>query len=297
MITLRAKRDVAGLEQAFAALGLTLPDPRRIVIAGEKAAGWMSPDEYLLIVPSAAVNDALASLATSLAGQHHLAANVSDARAVFRIEGDKADQVIKKISPVDVDAMAEGELRRSRAAQVAAAQAALKAAQTGVDKIQLTAANKASAEQVLAQSWAQAQAQAEAAQAAIDQAQQTLTSLANDNSTQALATTAAAQAALSAATTQLSSAQANSAALADNAAAKASAEGAVAQAQALQAGLVDNAQAALSRAQEVLAGLPSTASATEPWRRAGQSLGDPRLDALAYAILAPNPHNRQPWTV
>lgn len=41
---------------------------------------------------------------------------------------------------------------------------------------------------------------------------------------------------------------------------------------------------------------PGTASATEPWRRAGQSLGDPRLDALAYAILAPNPHNRQPWT-
>lgn len=41
---------------------------------------------------------------------------------------------------------------------------------------------------------------------------------------------------------------------------------------------------------------PGTASATEPWRVAGQSLGDPRLDALAYAILAPNPHNRQPWT-
>lgn len=40
---------------------------------------------------------------------------------------------------------------------------------------------------------------------------------------------------------------------------------------------------------------PGTASATAPWRRAGQSLGDARLDALAYAILAPNPHNRQPW--
>jgi hypothetical protein len=40
---------------------------------------------------------------------------------------------------------------------------------------------------------------------------------------------------------------------------------------------------------------PGTASATQPWRDAGQGLGDPRLDALAYAILAPNPHNRQPW--
>ena len=41
--------------------------------------------------------------------------------------------------------------------------------------------------------------------------------------------------------------------------------------------------------------LPGSASAQEPWRKAGQSFGDARLDALAYAILAPNPHNRQPW--
>lgn len=35
--------------------------------------------------------------------------------------------------------------------------------------------------------------------------------------------------------------------------------------------------------------------AREPWRRAGESFGDWRLDALSYAILAPNPHNMQPW--
>jgi hypothetical protein len=40
---------------------------------------------------------------------------------------------------------------------------------------------------------------------------------------------------------------------------------------------------------------PGTASATAPWRATGESLGDARLDALAFAILAPNPHNRQPW--
>jgi len=37
---------------------------------------------------------------------------------------------------------------------------------------------------------------------------------------------------------------------------------------------------------------PSDARA--PWDAAG-GRGDPRLDALSYAILAPNPHNRQPW--
>ena len=40
---------------------------------------------------------------------------------------------------------------------------------------------------------------------------------------------------------------------------------------------------------------PSLAKASEPWRAAGAGFGDARLNALSYAILAPNPHNRQPW--
>ena len=35
----------------------------------------------------------------------------------------------------------------------------------------------------------------------------------------------------------------------------------------------------------------------EPWRAAEAGFGDVRLNALAYAILAPNPHNRQPWQI
>lgn len=35
-------------------------------------------------------------------------------------------------------------------------------------------------------------------------------------------------------------------------------------------------------------------SALAPWDAAGRQ-GDPRLRALSYALLAPNPHNRQPW--
>lgn len=34
----------------------------------------------------------------------------------------------------------------------------------------------------------------------------------------------------------------------------------------------------------------------QPWQTAGQ-YRDPRLRALSYALLAPNPHNLQPWTV
>lgn len=37
--------------------------------------------------------------------------------------------------------------------------------------------------------------------------------------------------------------------------------------------------------------------AIEPWSRAGHDVQDVRKFALSYAILAPNPHNRQPWIV
>ena len=56
------------------------------------------------------------------------------------------------------------------------------------------------------------------------------------------------------------------------------------------------AAAAVSAAGAVgWAWAPGAAAARTPWRMAGESFGDARLDALAYAILAPNPHNRQPW--
>lgn len=122
MITLRAKAGTQGLDAAIlAATGCAVPAQRRIEVQGDKAAGWMSPDEYLLVLPYAEIGAALEAIAAALNGQHHLAVNVSDARAVFRVEGAKADQVLRKLAPVDFDRLEPGELRRSRTAQVAAA--------------------------------------------------------------------------------------------------------------------------------------------------------------------------------
>lgn len=41
---------------------------------------------------------------------------------------------------------------------------------------------------------------------------------------------------------------------------------------------------------------PRPRTATLPWTQAGQG-EDPRRRALSFALLAPNPHNRQPWLV
>lgn len=121
MITLRAK-GLKALDKAIkAAVGTKVPAQRRIEVSGDKACGWMSPDEYLLVLPYAEVPKALAAIAKALQGQHHLAVDVSDARAVFRIEGPNAADVLRKLSPTDLDRMDPAELRRSRTAQVAAA--------------------------------------------------------------------------------------------------------------------------------------------------------------------------------
>lgn len=122
MISLRGNpAELATAVQAV--VGLAMPGPRRIETAGERSVGWMSPDEFLLILPYAEVRVALERLHTALKGQHFLAVDVSDARAVFRINGPKAREVLAKLCPVDLSpgAFQPGELRRTRAAQVAAA--------------------------------------------------------------------------------------------------------------------------------------------------------------------------------
>ena len=122
MITLRCKTDEKALPKAVkAAVGMVMPGQRRIVKDGAFGAAWMAPDELLLILPYDQVPNALSGIAKALKGTHYLAVDVSDARAVFRIEGAKAGDVVRKLTPADIAMLEPGEIRRSRAAQVAAA--------------------------------------------------------------------------------------------------------------------------------------------------------------------------------
>lgn len=54
---------------------------------------------------------------------------------------------------------------------------------------------------------------------------------------------------------------------------------------------------AATGAAATFAGTRTPAKALQPWQDAGSLYQEPRRYALSYAILAPNPHNRQPWLV
>ncbi len=124
MITLRGDLSSAKLKKAVkAAVGADVPAQRMIASAGEKSVAWMSPDELLLLVPYSEVGDILSGLETALAGEHFLAVNVSDARAVFALRGGQVRDVLAKLAPVDMahDAFKPGDFRRTRLAQIAGA--------------------------------------------------------------------------------------------------------------------------------------------------------------------------------
>lgn len=124
MITLRGDLSSAALGKAVKAVtGQDVPDVRRVAVDGDSGACWMSPDELLLLVPYAKVEAKLADLNEALKGEHALAVNVSDARAVFRVSDGPAREVMAKLAPVDLSpgVFEPGEIRRTRLAQVAGA--------------------------------------------------------------------------------------------------------------------------------------------------------------------------------
>lgn len=89
--------------------GTKLPAQRRIEVNGDRARGWMSPDEYLLVLPYA---DVALAWSRPTWTESTTAVDVSDARAVFRVEGHRAAEVLQKLSPVDLDTE-PGELPQS----------------------------------------------------------------------------------------------------------------------------------------------------------------------------------------
>ncbi|MEC7298778.1 MAG: sarcosine oxidase subunit gamma family protein [Pseudomonadota bacterium] len=124
MLTLRGDLSAAPVRSSLAdATGLAMPEARGVTVAGDRRVAWFSPDEALILVPRTDLAGVREALDGALADQHALVADMSDARASFRIAGEPAHlaEVLARLVPVDMGAFAVGELRRTRLAQVACA--------------------------------------------------------------------------------------------------------------------------------------------------------------------------------
>jgi sarcosine oxidase, subunit gamma len=124
MITLRGDLTARALKAgATQASGAKMPPQGRANITGDSGLCWMSPDELLVLCPYDEVETRLDALTTKLGDMFALAVNVSDARALFRVSGPAAREVLAKLCPVDMSPQpfTPGMFRRTRMAQVPAA--------------------------------------------------------------------------------------------------------------------------------------------------------------------------------
>ncbi len=101
MLEVHAAQDDA-LAERLAGLGLGLPAPGRISGGPAGDTGWTGPREILVFcLPSRlAVLDA--ALRTALAGTPALVADMSEARAVLRLDGQRVTEVLAKLLPLDL---------------------------------------------------------------------------------------------------------------------------------------------------------------------------------------------------
>ncbi|WP_407496139.1 sarcosine oxidase subunit gamma [Pseudooceanicola sp. MF1-13] len=124
MLTLRGKLDDAGIAKAIqTATGTAAPEARKMSANGDTSVLWLSPDEAMVICPRADLKSVQEKLTSALGSAHALVADMSDARATFRISGDDAHvrEVMARLIPVDMSTFEVGEVRRTRMAQIAAA--------------------------------------------------------------------------------------------------------------------------------------------------------------------------------
>jgi sarcosine oxidase subunit gamma len=124
MIDLRGLASDSGFTAAAReTLGVALPTtPRTSVSWGDVKVLWLSIDQWLILCPRTKVPDLLAALRAALAGVHSLAVDVSDMRAIIRVEGEGSREVLMKGTSLDLlsEDYKPGTCRRMRFAEIAA---------------------------------------------------------------------------------------------------------------------------------------------------------------------------------
>ena len=124
MIDLRGlASDASFMAAAHGVLGVALPtQPRTSASWGDVRVLWLSTDQWLILSTRSKAHAMLASLTSALRGIHALAVDVSDMRAVIRLEGDGIREILMKGTSLDLLSAeyAPGTCRRMRFAEIAA---------------------------------------------------------------------------------------------------------------------------------------------------------------------------------
>lgn len=124
MIDLRGEADATNFRQAAkAVLGVDLPlKPRSAASNGDVTILWLSIDQWLICCPRDKTTGLVSRLRQKLGAIHSLCVDVSDARAVIRLQGDNAREVLMKGSSVDftLPEYRAGMVRRLMFAEIAA---------------------------------------------------------------------------------------------------------------------------------------------------------------------------------
>jgi sarcosine oxidase, subunit gamma len=108
---------------AKAVLGLDLPKvPRTTTSWGDTKALWLSPDQWLILCPGDKAQALTEQLSATLKSIHWLAVNVSDMRAIIRVEGEHARTTVMKGTSIDLTHgdYPTGTIRRMKFAEVGA---------------------------------------------------------------------------------------------------------------------------------------------------------------------------------
>ena len=122
MITLRGDLADAGVQKAVkSVIGAGVPATLAVTDADAGQILWMSPDELMIVCAYDQADQVVADLIAALGDTHSMVVNVSDARAVFDLQGAATSEIIAKLAPIDMKSMQAGTLRRTRFAQIPAA--------------------------------------------------------------------------------------------------------------------------------------------------------------------------------
>ncbi len=124
MIDLRGSTsDRKFMAAAKGVLGVDLPKtPRTSVTWGDIRVLWLSLDQWLVLTTAEKADALTAELRKALGGIHAMATNVSDMRAVIRVEGEGARVALLKGCSLDLLSgdYGAGTVRRMRFAEIAA---------------------------------------------------------------------------------------------------------------------------------------------------------------------------------